>query len=89
MTNTYEYTYLSWEGSKTSVVAGRLGDTSSPMGQAELDRINALAAEGWSLDQITAAPLATGWFSPGGRFGTVAVTNTVHYMAILRRAKTD
>ena len=58
---TYEYTYMWWEGSTTSTVGGRLGDTTPPIGEEVIDKINGLAADGWEVDQITAAPLTTGW----------------------------
>jgi hypothetical protein len=84
---TYEYTYLWWEGSTTSTAGGRLGDTTPPIGEEVIDKINGLAADGWEVDQITAAPLTTGWISPGGRVGSTSITAKVHYLAILRRAK--
>ena len=83
---TYEYTYLWWEGSTTSTIGGRLGDTTPPIGEEVIDKINGLAADGWELDQITAAPLTTGWISPGGRVGATGITDKVHYLAVLRRA---
>jgi hypothetical protein len=86
---TYEYTYLWWEGSTTSTIGGRLGDTTPPIGEEVIDKINGLAADGWEVDQITAAPLTTGWFSPGGRVGATGITDKVHYLAILRRARDD
>lgn len=86
---TYEYTYLWWEGSTTSTAGGRLGETTPPIGEEVIDKINSLATEGWELDQITAAPLATGWISPGGRVGTTGITNKVHYLAILRRPRSN
>ena len=84
---TYEYTYLWWEGSTTSTTGGRLGDTTPPIGEEVIDKINGLAADGWEVDQITAAPLTTGWFSPGGRFGATGITDKVHYLAVLRRVR--
>jgi hypothetical protein len=54
----YEYTYLWWEGSTTS--PARSEPTTPPIGEEVIDKINRLAAEGWELDQITAAPLTTG-----------------------------
>lgn len=86
---TFEYTYLWWEGSTTDTTSGRLGDTTPPIGEEVMDKINGLASDGWQVDQITAAPLTTGWLSPSGRVGTTSITNTVHYMAILKRATTD
>ena len=83
---TYEYTYLWWEGSTTSTIGGRLGDTTPPIGEEVIDKINGLAADGWEVDQITAAPLTTGWISQGGRVGSTSITDKVHYLAILRRA---
>ena len=83
----HEYTYLWWEGSTTSTAGGRLGDTTPPIGEEVIDKINGLAADGWEVDQITAAPLTTGWFSPGGRVGATGITDKVHYLAILRRAQ--
>ena len=83
----YEYTYLWWEGSTTSTIGGRLGDTTPPIGEEVIDKINGLAAEGWELDQIIAAPLTTGWISPGGRVGATDITDKVHYLAVLRRVK--
>lgn len=82
---TYEYTYLWWEGSTTSTAGNQ--PTTPPIGEEVIDKINSLAADGWELDQITAAPLTTGWISPGGRVGSTSITDKVHYMAILRRAK--
>ena len=83
----YEYTYLWWEGSTTSTIGGRLGDTSPPIGEEVIDKINGLSVDGWEVDQITAAPLTTGWISPGGRVASTSITDKVHYLAILRRAK--
>lgn len=83
----YEYTYLWWEGSTTSTADGRLAETTPPMGEEVIDKINGLAREGWHVDQITAAPLSTGWISPGGRVGSVAVTEKVHYLVILKRPR--
>jgi hypothetical protein len=84
---TYEYTYLWWEGSTTSTIGGQLGDTTPPIGEEVIDKINGLAADGWEVDQITAAPLTTGWFSPGGRVGATGITDKVHYLAVLRRLR--
>jgi hypothetical protein len=84
---TYEYTYLWWEGSTTSTIGGRLGDTTPPIGEEVIDKINGLAADGWEVDQITAAPLTTGWFSPGGHVGSTSITDKVHYLAVLRRSR--
>ena len=84
---TYEYTYLWWEGSTTSAASGHLAPTTPPIGEEVIDKINGLASDGWKIDQITAAPLSTGWISPGGRLGSVPVTDKVHYLAILKRAR--
>lgn len=84
---TFEYTYLWWEGSTTSTVGGRLGETTQPIGEEVIDKLNGLAADGWEIDQVTAAPLTTGWISPGGRVGSSGITNKVHYLAILKRAR--
>ena len=84
---TYEYTYLWWEGSATSTTGGRLGDTTPPIGEEVIDKINGLAADGWQVDQVTAAPLTTGWFSSGGRVGATGITDKVHYFAVLRRVR--
>ena len=84
---TYEYTYLWWEGSVTSTTGGLLGDTTPPIGEEVIDKINGLAADGWLVDRITAAPLTTGWISPGGRVGATAITDKVHYLAVLRRTR--
>jgi hypothetical protein len=82
---TYEYTYLWWEGSTTSP---ELPDpTTPPIGDEVIDKINDLAADGWELDQVTAAPLTTGWISPGGRLGVTGLTDKVHYVAMLRRSR--
>lgn len=86
---TYEYTYLWWEGSTTSIAGGRLAATTPPIGEEVIDKINGLGSDGWEVDQITTAPLSTGWISPGGRVGSVAVTDKVHYLAILKRARAD
>ena len=82
---TYEYTYLWWEGSTTSPTGAQ--PTTPPIGEEVIDKINGLAADGWELDQITAAPLTTGWMSPGGRFGVTGLTDKVHYLAMLRRPR--
>jgi len=84
---TYEYTYLWWEGSATRTAGGRLAATTPPMGEEVIDKINGLAGDGWEVDQITAAPLSTGWISPGGRLGSVPVTDKVHFLAILKRGR--
>ena len=84
---THEYTYLWWEGSTTRTTGGRLAATTPPIGEEVIDKINGLAADGWEINQITAAPLSTGWISPGGRVGSVTVTDKVHYVAILKRAR--
>ena len=84
---TYEYTYLWWEGSATSTTGGRLAPTTPPMREEVIDKINGLASDGWEIDQVTAAPLSTGWISPSGRVGSLAVTDKVHYLAILKRAQ--
>lgn len=60
----WEYTHLWWEGSTTSTANGQLGHTAPPIGEEVMDKLNALGAEGWAIDQITAAPLTTGWISP-------------------------
>lgn len=87
---TYEYTYLWWEGSTTSTAAGSgIGETTPPIGEEVVDKINSLATEGWEVDQITAAPLTTGWTSPGGRFGVTGLTDKVHYLAMLRRPRLE
>lgn len=85
---TYEYTYLWWEGSTTSTV-GQVDHTNPPIGEEVIDKINSLATEGWELDQVTAAPLTTGWMSPGGRFGVTGLTDKVHYLAMLRRPRME
>ena len=85
---TYEYTYLWWEGSTTGPNGGRELAT-PPIGEEVIDKINSLATEGWELDQITAAPLTTGWISPGGRFGVTSFTDKVHYLAMLRRPRLE
>jgi hypothetical protein len=86
---TYEYTYLWWEGSTTSTVGRGVSETTPPIGEEVIDKINSLATEGWELDNITAAPLTTGWISPGGRFGVTGVTDKVHYLAMLRRPRPE
>jgi hypothetical protein len=83
----WEYTYIWWEGSTTSTANGRLGETTPPIGDEVLDKLNALAADGWDIAHITAVPLTTGWMSPQGRAGTAGITDKVHYLAVLRRAK--
>lgn len=82
---TFEYTYLWWEGSTTSTTGGHLGETTPPIGEEVVDKLNSLAADGWEIDQLTAAPLTTGWISPGGRVGNTGITDKVHFLAILRR----
>lgn len=84
---TYEYTYLWWEGSTTSTSAGHLTATTPPIGEEVIDKINGLASDGWEVDQVSASPLSTGWISPGGHVGSVPVTDKVHYLAILKRAR--
>ena len=86
---TYEYTYLWWEGSTTGPVGGAHQVATPPIGEEVLDKINTLAADGWELDQVTAAPLTTGWMSPGGRFGVTSFTDKVHYLAMLRRLRLE
>lgn len=66
----WEYTYVSWEGSATTTANGQLGQTTPPIGDEVMDEVNALAAEGWEIDEVTAAPLTSGWISPRG--GTAA-----------------
>jgi len=83
--NRWEYTYLWWEGSTTSTANGHLGQTTPPIGEEVMDKLNALGVEGWQINEITAAPLTTGWISPRG--GTAAgFTDKVHYLATLRRS---
>jgi hypothetical protein len=82
---TYEYTYLWWEGSTTGSTDSTV--TTAPIGEDVIDKINSLAAEGWQLDQVTAAPLTTRWVSPSGRFGVTGLTDRVHYLAMLRRVQ--
>ena len=84
---TYEYTYLWWEGSTTNTTGKQ--PTTPPIGEEVIDKINSFASDGWELDQITAAPLTTGWVSPGGRFGVTSFTDRVHYLAMLRRPRSD
>jgi hypothetical protein len=86
--STYEYTYLWWEGSTTGPTGGRELAT-PPIGEEVIDKINSLAAERWELDTVTAAPLTTGWVSPGGRFGVTSFTDKVHYLAMLRRPRLE
>ncbi len=86
MTN-LEYTYLWWEGSTTSTIGGHLGETTPPIGEGVIDKLNSLAADGWEIDHVTAAPLTTGWISPGGRVSASGITDKVHYLAILRRLR--
>ncbi|MFP3881894.1 MAG: hypothetical protein ACLFRT_09510 [Actinomycetota bacterium] len=85
----YEYTYLWWEGSTTSTVGANVGNTTPPIGEEVIDKINSLAAEGWEIDQITSAPLMTSWISPKGQVGMSGVTDTVHYLTILRRPRVE
>ncbi|MGH8946275.1 MAG: hypothetical protein ACRDVL_09000 [Acidimicrobiia bacterium] len=85
--NTWEYTYLWWTGSTTSGIKGRLDETTPPIGEEVIDKLNALAAEGWEIDHITAAPLTTGWVSPRGGTAAAGFTDKVHYLALLRRNK--
>jgi len=86
---TYEYTYLWWEGSTTNPSGGPHEPTTPPIGEEVIDKINSLAADGWELDRVTAAPLTTGWMSPGGRFGVTGLTDKVHYLAMLRRSRLE
>jgi hypothetical protein len=83
----YEYTYLWWEGSTTSPSGSH--PTTPPLGEDVIDKINSLAIEGWELDQIAAAPLITGWISPSGRSGIAGLTDRVHYLATLKRARSQ
>ena len=84
--NRWEYTYLWWEGSATSTANGQLGQTNPPIGEEVMDKLNALGAEGWEIDHITAAPLTTGWISPRGGTAAAGFTDKVHYLAVLRRS---
>ncbi len=81
----WEYTYIWWEGSTTSTANGQLGQTTSPIGEEVVEKLNALGAEGWEIAQITASPLTTGWISPRGGTATAGFTDKVHYLAMLRR----
>jgi hypothetical protein len=81
----WEYTYLWWEGSTTRTASGQLGPTAPPIGEEVIDKLNALGAEGWAIDQITAAPLTTGWISPRGGTAAAGFTDKVHYLAVLKR----
>lgn len=56
------------------------------MGEEVMDKLNALAAEGWEIDKITAAPLTTAWISPRGGTAAAGFTDKVHYLAMLRRS---
>lgn len=80
-----EYTYLWWEGSTTSMANGQLGHTAPPIGEEVMDKLNALGSEGWEIDHIAAAPLATGWISPRGGTAAASFTDKVHYVAMLHR----
>jgi hypothetical protein len=82
----WEYTCIWWEGSITSTANGQLGHTAPPIGEEVMGKLNALGAEGWAIDHITAAPLTTGWISPRGGTAAAGFTDKVHYMALLRRA---
>ena len=82
---TWEYTYIWWTGSVTSAATGRLGETTPPIGDEVLDKLNTLGADGWEIDHITAAPLTTGWVSPRGGTAAAGFTDKVHYLAFLRR----
>lgn len=81
----WEYTYVWWEGSATSTANGQLGQTTPPIGEEVMDKLNALGAEGWEIDEVTAAPLTTGWVSPRGGTAAAGFTDKVHYLAMLRR----
>lgn len=81
----WQYTYLWWEGSTTSVASGQLGQTTPSIGEEVLDKLNALGADGWEIDHITAAPLTTAWMSPRGHAGAAGITDKVHYLAVVRR----
>ena len=84
--NRWEYTYLWWEGSATSTASGQLGQTTPPIGEDVMDKINALGAEGWEIGEITAAPLTTGWISPRGGTAAAGFTDKVHYVVMLCRS---
>jgi hypothetical protein len=62
--NRWECTYLWWEGSATSTSNGQLCQTTPPIGEEVMEKLNALGAEGWEIGHITATPLTTGWISP-------------------------
>lgn len=81
-----EYTYLWWEGSTTNNTNGKLQPTTPPIGDEVIDKLNTLAADGWEIDHITAAPLTTAWISPRGGNTAASYTNKVHYLAVCRRA---
>ncbi len=48
-----------------------------------IDKLNALGADGWEIDHITATPLTTGWISPRGGTAAAGLTDKVHYLAML------
>ena len=50
-----------------------------------MDKINTPGAEGWEIDEVTAAPLTTGWISPRGGTAAAGFTDKVRYLAMLRR----
>ena len=83
--NRWEYTFLWWEGSATSTANGQLGQTTPPIGEEVMDKLNSLGADGWEIGHIAAAPLTTGWMSPRGGTAAAGFTDKVHYMAMLRR----
>ena len=84
--NRWEYTYLWWVGSATSTANGQLGPTTPPIGEEVMGKLNALGAEGWEVDEATAAPLTTGWIRPGGGTASAGFTDKVHYLAMLGRS---
>ena len=81
----WEYTYVWWEGSATDTARSHIRDTSPPIGDEVLDRLNGLGADSWEVGSITAAPLTTGWISPRGGSAAAGFTDEVHYLALLHR----
>lgn len=82
---TWQYTYLWWAGSTTTVAGKGLGAPDPPISDEVLAQLNDLGGDGWELVELTAAPLTTGWVLPRGSTGGVGYTTGVHDLAVLRR----
>jgi hypothetical protein len=81
---TYEYTHL--------LVGGQHHQRGARWPDDPTDRRSSDRQDQWprlrpvGARPVSAAPLTTGWISPGGRLGAVSLTDKVHYVAFLKRA---